>query len=259
MQVVQTPSPWAMVASRCTWRSRTRLIASVSASHSCGNSWATWETGQCCWHSCSPALARDRAGSSRTEAAYPSSVKSWASTSAGLRSGWAAAVVSKRSSMNATRRSAKSRTALVATGLGQEAQRLHGEVVVLLVEAVAPALGEREHLGRATSTTAPAGARVARPRRRPPRPAGRGGGARRPGSGRGARPGPRRSRVRRPGSSARRAGASARRSSRLNSTTPVCRYWSGRSSKVPLTPAASGDVRLNQARPRKGRTSGRKP
>ena len=30
-------------------------MASVSASHSWGNSWATWETGQCCWHSCSPA------------------------------------------------------------------------------------------------------------------------------------------------------------------------------------------------------------
>ena len=43
MQVVQTPSPWAMVASRWTWRPSTRPIASVSASHSCGNSWATWD------------------------------------------------------------------------------------------------------------------------------------------------------------------------------------------------------------------------
>ena len=64
MQVVQTPSPWAMVASRWTWRPSSRPIASVSASHSWGNSWATWETGQCCWHSCSPDRAR-----SRTEAA----------------------------------------------------------------------------------------------------------------------------------------------------------------------------------------------
>ena len=29
-------------------------MISVSASHSWGNSWATWATGQCCWHSCSP-------------------------------------------------------------------------------------------------------------------------------------------------------------------------------------------------------------
>ena len=63
MHVVQTPSPWAMVASRCTWLPSTRPIAAVSASHSCGNSWATCETGQCCWHSCSPT------GTSRTEAA----------------------------------------------------------------------------------------------------------------------------------------------------------------------------------------------
>src|SRR5262249_43290528 len=64
MQVVQTPSPWAMVASRCTCEPRTRLIASVSASHSCGNSCATWETGQCCWHSWSPTT-----GSALAEAA----------------------------------------------------------------------------------------------------------------------------------------------------------------------------------------------
>ena len=43
MHVVQTPSPWAIVARRWTWWSRTRLIAWVSASHSWGNSWATWE------------------------------------------------------------------------------------------------------------------------------------------------------------------------------------------------------------------------
>ena len=32
------------------------------------NSWATWDTGQCCWHSCSPTL-RPFPGRSRTEAA----------------------------------------------------------------------------------------------------------------------------------------------------------------------------------------------
>ena len=39
--VVHTPSPWAMVASRWTWESRSREKARVSASHSCGNSAAT--------------------------------------------------------------------------------------------------------------------------------------------------------------------------------------------------------------------------
>jgi hypothetical protein len=69
MHVVQTPSPWAIVASRWTCRPRTWEMSSVSASHSCGNSCATWETGQCCWHSCSetpstptvsPTLSRGR-------------------------------------------------------------------------------------------------------------------------------------------------------------------------------------------------------
>ena len=68
-------------------------MASVSASHSWGNSWATWETGQCCWHSCSAAAtpsAPSSRGSDRTEAAYPSLEKTVASASAGVRSGCAA-------------------------------------------------------------------------------------------------------------------------------------------------------------------------
>ena len=68
MQVVQTPSPWAMVANRWTWVPSTEAMASVSASQSWGNSWATWETGQCCWHSCSPTLWPLASGRSRTEA-----------------------------------------------------------------------------------------------------------------------------------------------------------------------------------------------
>ena len=70
---------WWPVAAR-GGRAR-RLITSVSASHSWGNSWATCETGQCCWHSCSPT------GPLRTEAAYPSAVSARASASAALRSG----------------------------------------------------------------------------------------------------------------------------------------------------------------------------
>ena len=46
MCVVQIPSPCAMVASRCTGVPRSRANASVSASHSWGNSAATCATGQ---------------------------------------------------------------------------------------------------------------------------------------------------------------------------------------------------------------------
>ncbi len=41
---------------------------------------------------------------------------------------------------------------LLPRRLGEEAQRLGGEVVVLLVERVAPDLGQREHLRRAAAT-----------------------------------------------------------------------------------------------------------
>ena len=102
MQVVQTPSPWAIVARRCTWRPSIRLIAAVSASHSWGNSWATWETGQCCWHSCSPT------GTSRTAAAYPSSVKTLRERLRPARGrGAASETTRKRCSILAARRSAK--------------------------------------------------------------------------------------------------------------------------------------------------------
>jgi hypothetical protein len=45
MNVVQTPSPWAMVARRWTCVPRRREKNSVSASHSCGYCSATWATG----------------------------------------------------------------------------------------------------------------------------------------------------------------------------------------------------------------------
>ena len=51
---------------------------------------------------------------------------------------------------------------LLAAGLVQEPERLDREVVVLLVEALAPALGEREHLGRAAAAAVRLGARLAR-------------------------------------------------------------------------------------------------
>src|SRR5205085_6623186 len=52
--VVQIPSPCAIVARRCTGVPSSLANASVSASHSCGNSAATCATGQWCWPSCSP-------------------------------------------------------------------------------------------------------------------------------------------------------------------------------------------------------------
>jgi hypothetical protein len=54
MCVVQMPSPWAIVASRCTCVPTSRPMTAVSASHSCGNSAATWATGQWCWQSWPP-------------------------------------------------------------------------------------------------------------------------------------------------------------------------------------------------------------
>src|SRR6185369_8474757 len=69
--VVHIPSPCAIVASRCTGVPSRRPKASVSASHSCGNSAATWATGQWCWQSCSPpaALEPPMAGAGPADAA----------------------------------------------------------------------------------------------------------------------------------------------------------------------------------------------
>src|ERR1700733_375783 len=52
--VVQIPSPCAIVASRRTGVPSSRPNASVSASHSWGNSAATCATGQWCWQICAP-------------------------------------------------------------------------------------------------------------------------------------------------------------------------------------------------------------
>ena len=51
---------------------------------------------------------------------------------------------------------------VLAAGLGEEPDRLHGEVVVGLVEAVAAGLGQDEHLGRAATSAGAGGARLAR-------------------------------------------------------------------------------------------------
>ena len=52
--VVHAQSPLTIVASRCTWVPRISANASRSVSHSSGNSSATCDTGQWCWHSWMP-------------------------------------------------------------------------------------------------------------------------------------------------------------------------------------------------------------
>ena len=191
MQVVQTPSPWAIVASRCTWRPSTRLIASVSASHSWGNSWATWETGQCCWHSCSPT------GHVAHRRGVPLVGEDLGQDLGRARAAGSLARTSLEPLLDERHPAGREfPDRVVAAGLGEEAQRLDGEVVVLLVEAVAAGLGQREDLGRAAAAAGAPGCAARGPRRRRPRAAGRGGGGRRPGSGRAARRGPPRWRVR---------------------------------------------------------------
>src|SRR5262249_69648 len=54
--VVQAQSPLTMVASRCTWVPKISANASLSVSHSSGNSSATCDTGQWCWHSWMPCI-----------------------------------------------------------------------------------------------------------------------------------------------------------------------------------------------------------
>ena len=82
MKVVQTWSPWARVASRWTWTPSRRENASVSASQNAGNSAATCCTGQCPWHSCTPASGGARLPTGRAEAAKPSRVSAATSASA---------------------------------------------------------------------------------------------------------------------------------------------------------------------------------
>ena len=116
---------------------------------------------------------------------------------------------------------------LVATGLGEEAQRGDREVVVLLVEGVATGLGQREDLApgdRGRGRRRPA---LARLDGAAPRPGGRGGDARRRRSASAARRGRRPWTGRSRGSTGPPARASVRprrgrgRSVLANSTTPV--------------------------------------
>ena len=141
MHVVQTPSPWAMVANRWTWVPSTAAIASVSASQSCGNSWATWETGQCCWHSCSPTT-----GSSRTDGGVAALGEHPRERLGGRQVGVGRHDVGVVALDEGHPAAGELDHGLLALRLGEEPHGLHRQVVVLLVEAVAPGLGEREDL-----------------------------------------------------------------------------------------------------------------
>ena len=179
--VVQTPSPWAIVARRCTGVPSRRPNASVSASHSCGNSAATWATGQWCWQSCSPpsAIARGpdrqpRRRSRRRTAPRPAPATRW-SRRGRLDQPAGTCARARRSACRAN-----SATAPGPGPLGQEAQGAGGQVVVGVLEGAAAGVGDREQPGRPAAAAA-----AVRPARSWPRPCRRpagcpGGGGRRP-------------------------------------------------------------------------------
>ncbi len=156
---MHTPSPWAMVASRCTWRPSTRLIAAVSASHSWGNSWATWETGQCCWHSCCPTSLDGELAHGRDVALGGEHL---GQRLGGRQLGLVGDHVGEPLLDERHPSVGEGPDRLVAAGLGQEPQCLDGEVVVGLVEAVATGVGDREHLGRTATTASGAAGRGSR-------------------------------------------------------------------------------------------------
>ena len=143
MWVVQTPSPWAMVARRWTCVPTRREMTWVSASHSCGNSAATCATGQWCWHSCPPERDRRRAGS-----------VALGGQRLGERLGPGEGVVAglghaPTCSAPRARRPAPRRTPPppCRRGAGDPPQRRRGEVVIGVRQRLARRGGQREHPG----------------------------------------------------------------------------------------------------------------
>ena len=156
--VVQTPSPWAMVASRWTYVPSTRSNARVSASHSCGNSAATCATGQWCWQIWTPAAAllRGRSVAVGGQRRRPARRRGWRRVAASVDAARAA-----RRRASSARCSANATTACLAAGLAQVAQRGGGEVVVGVRERGAAGVGERVDAGRAAAAALGRRARVA--------------------------------------------------------------------------------------------------
>ena len=147
MQVVQTPSPWAIVASRWTCRPRTLPIASVSASHSWGNSWATWATGQCCWQSCSPIGELADAGGVALVGEH------LGQRLGGRELGVGGADVGVAGLDEADPAAGEVHDGLLALVSARKRERLHGEVVVLVVEAGRDRLSvSAEDAGRAAAS-----------------------------------------------------------------------------------------------------------
>ena len=164
MQVVQTPSPWAMVASRWTWRAEQpgedlglglaqlrELVGDV------GDRAVVLAE-----------LLADRAARARWRRS-PSAVKRSASASAGRRASGPAAVdrARSRARRSATRRRANSTTASSPPVSARKRSACDGEVVVLLVEGVAAGVGEREDLGGAARGRGCRRPAARAPRRRP--------------------------------------------------------------------------------------------
>ena len=162
--VVQIPSPCAIVARRCTGVPSSRPNASVSASHSCGNSAATCATGQWCWQSCSPpgcspppvasagrtgrrgrvAVRRQRLGERLHPLARPARLHH--------RPVPALQVGDLPAGELGDR--------LGPGHLGEEPERAGGQVVVGVLEGAAARVGDREQLGRAAAAAAAVAPRV---------------------------------------------------------------------------------------------------
>ena len=147
MQVVQTPSPWAMVASRWTW---------VPSDPADGLGLGLAQLGELVGDVGHRAVllaqlvAHHRELPERWRRSHPS-VSTRASASAGVRSrllGQQPRAVALDEGHPAA---GELHDGLVAAGLGEEAQGGDREVVVLLVEGVAAGLGEREDLRRAAA------------------------------------------------------------------------------------------------------------
>ena len=120
-----------------TWVPSRRENASVSASHSAGNSAATWLTGQWCWQS----WTAGPPGPSTSQ--QPGALLGAGGVEG---SGVLALEVGDPAAGERV-------DGVVAGGVGEVAQRLNREVVVLLLEGVAAGGGEGEDLGGATGAS----------------------------------------------------------------------------------------------------------
>ena len=158
--VVHAASPRAMVARRCTCVPSSSAKARVSASHSCGNSAATWAIGQWCWQSCTPRWRP--LPTSRICAAYPRAASTPASAATRSCGAPAAATCAAAGpSRSSIRWAANPSTRLLPRVRGEVAQRGDGQVVVAVPEPGPACVGEQVVPGRAPPAAGAAARRVA--------------------------------------------------------------------------------------------------